>query len=68
MSPGSFPVHFYLWYYGRPDRYNKRRPRQEFIVVRKGIDRVPDGDPKLVFELDRLEVYRRAQRPKPANY
>jgi hypothetical protein len=64
-SPGNFPVRFYLWQHGVPDRGLKpRRPRQEFIVVRKGIDRVPDGDPNLLFEHAQLEVYVRKHRPK----
>jgi hypothetical protein len=65
-SPGNYPVRFYLWYYGVPEQERKpRRPRQEFIVVRKGVDPIPDGDPKLAFEHGQLEVYRRAQRRKP---
>jgi hypothetical protein len=66
-SPGNFPVRFYLWYYGVPDKQLKpRRHHQEFIVVRKGIDHTPDGEPKLLFELNQVEVYSRRQRPKPA--
>jgi hypothetical protein len=64
-SPGNFPVRFYLWYYGVPEHQNKpRRPRQEFIVVRKGVDPTPDGDPQLAFELDTVQVYQRIKRSK----